>query len=116
VEDIITSSPHPILPTVHGEPDYHTIHSIRKLLRANARSIKSHLGVSALGHLGIIVSITNYTIAVPAHPWVNPEPPGGAPNEIVGGTAVALLAESHHWEEAVVIFRTWTNMEQALKK
>jgi hypothetical protein len=47
---------------------------------------------------------------------VNLESPGGAPNEIVGGTAAALLAERHHWEEAVRIFITWTTVEQALKK
>jgi hypothetical protein len=65
VEDVIASFPHPILPTVQGEPDYHTIHSIRKLLRANARSIESHLGGVALIHLGIIVSITAYATVAP---------------------------------------------------
>jgi hypothetical protein len=47
---------------------------------------------------------------------VNPESPGGAPNEIVGGTAAALLAEHHRWEEDLSIFRTWKTGEQALKK
>jgi hypothetical protein len=116
VEDAIAISRHPILPTVQGESYYHTIHSIRKLLRANARSIESHLGGGALGHLGINVSITTYATVAPAHPWVNPESPGGASNEIAGGTAAVLIAESHHWEEAVIIFRTWTTTEQALKK
>jgi hypothetical protein len=51
-----------------------------------------------------------YATVAPAHPWLNLESPGGAPNEI------ALLAERHHWEEAVIIFRTWTTVEQALKK
>jgi hypothetical protein len=41
---------------------------------------------------------------------------GWAPNEIDWGTAAQLQAERHHWEEAVVIFRTWTTVEQALKK
>jgi hypothetical protein len=54
-EDIIESFPNPILPTVQGELDYHTSHSIRKLPRANVRSIENHLGVGALGHLHIIV-------------------------------------------------------------
>jgi hypothetical protein len=116
VEDFIASFPNHILPTVQGGPDYHTIHFIRKFLRANARSIESHLGGSALGHLGIIVFIVTFTTVAHTHPWVNPESPGGAPNEIVGGTATALLVERHRWEEAVSIFRTWTTMEQALKK
>jgi hypothetical protein len=44
VEDFIASFPPHILPTVQGGAYHHTIHSIRKLLRANARSIESHLG------------------------------------------------------------------------
>jgi hypothetical protein len=85
VEYTIASFLHPILPKVQGEPDYHTIHSIRKLLRSNAWSIESHLGGGDLGHLSIIVSIATYATVAPAHPWVNPESPGGAPNEIIGG-------------------------------
>jgi phage gp36-like protein len=62
VEDIIASFPHPILPTVQGEPDYQTIHAIRKLLQANAREIDAHLGGGALVHLGLIVSNASYVI------------------------------------------------------
>jgi hypothetical protein len=61
--------PHPILPTVQGEPYYRTIHSISKLLCANARPIESHLRGGALGHLRIIVSITIYTTVAPAMPY-----------------------------------------------
>jgi hypothetical protein len=116
VEDIIASFPHPILPTVQGEPDYHTIHAIRKLLQANARSVDSHLGGGALGHLGLIVSVAEYAIVAPAHPWINPEVPGRAPTEITGGTAAQLSAERHRWEEEVTTFRTRSTVEQALKK
>jgi hypothetical protein len=97
VEDIIASFPHPILPTVQGEPYYHTIHYICKLLQANARSIDSHLGGGALGHLGIIVSVAAYAIVAPTHGWVNPVAPGRAPTEITEGTAAQLSAELHRW-------------------
>jgi hypothetical protein len=56
VEDVIASLPHPIQPTVQGDPDYQTIHAIRKLLQANTRAIDTHLGGGALGHLRLIVS------------------------------------------------------------
>jgi hypothetical protein len=77
VEDVITSFPHPILPTVQGEPDYKTIHVIRKLLQANARAIATHLGGGTLVHLGLIVSDTSYAMVAPETPagttlWVNP--------------------------------------------
>jgi hypothetical protein len=85
VKDVIASSPHPILPTVQGEPDYPTINSIRKLLCANALSIESQL-------VGVIL--------VPIRD---------------GGTAAALLVRRHCWEEAVSIFTTWTTVEQSLK-
>jgi hypothetical protein len=44
VEDVISSLPHPVLPSVTGEPDYRTIHAIHKMIRANACSINTHLG------------------------------------------------------------------------
>jgi hypothetical protein len=66
VEDVIASFPRPILPTVQGEPDYQTIHAIRKLLQANKREIDTHLGGGALGHLGLVVSDALYAIIAPA--------------------------------------------------
>jgi hypothetical protein len=35
--------------------------------------------------------------------------------EIYVGTAAQLAAERHRWEEAVITFMTWANVEQALK-
>jgi hypothetical protein len=116
VEYAIPIFPRPILPTVQGDPEYHTIHSIRKLLHANVRSIETHLGGGALSHLGIIISITAYTTIVPTHPWENPTAPEWAPAEVDGGTAARLAAERYCWEEAVVTFRTWNSVKQALKK
>jgi hypothetical protein len=80
VEDFIASFPHPILPTVQGEPGYQTIHAIRKLLKANLRAIDTHLGGGTLGHLGLIVSDASYAMSVPetdAGPtlWVRPTAP-----------------------------------------
>jgi hypothetical protein len=66
VEDAIASFPHPILPTVQGEPDYQTIHAIRKLLQANDRAIDTHLGGGTLVNLGLIISDASYAMIVPA--------------------------------------------------
>jgi hypothetical protein len=52
VEDVLASFPHPILPSVEGEPDYQTIHATRKSL-ANSRAIDTHLRGGTLGHLGL---------------------------------------------------------------
>jgi hypothetical protein len=60
VEDVIASFPHTMVPTVQGDLDYQTIHSIRNLLQANSRAIDTHLGGVTFGHLGLIVSDASY--------------------------------------------------------
>jgi hypothetical protein len=65
VEDVMESFPHPILPTVEGEPDYQTIHATRKFLQANSQAINTHLGRGTLGNLGLIISDACYSIIAP---------------------------------------------------
>jgi hypothetical protein len=82
VENMMSSFPHPVLPTVQGEPDYQTIHATRKLLQANSRAIDTHLGGGTLGHLGLIISDDYYAMISPtteAGPtlWTIPQAPGG---------------------------------------
>jgi hypothetical protein len=120
VEDVIASFPHSVLPTVQDEPDYQTIHAIRKSLQANSRAIDSHLGGGTLGHLGIIVSYASYAMIAPAIDagptlWVSPTAPGQAPAN-TDGTAAQISAARHIWEEDVQNYRTYTSVQQALKK
>jgi hypothetical protein len=120
VEDVIESFPHPIMPTVQVEPDYHTIHAIRKLLQANSRAIETHLGGGTLGHLRLIVSDASYAMITPATDagttlWVGPTGPGWDPGN-TDGTAAQISAARHIWEEEVQTYRTYTSMQQALKK
>jgi hypothetical protein len=73
-----------------------------------------------LGHLRLIVSDAYYAMVAPATEaghtlWVNPTAPGIAP-ENTGGTAAQIGAARHIWEEAVLTFRTYTSVQQALKK
>jgi hypothetical protein len=62
VEAVMASFPHPILPTVQGEPYYQTIHATRKFLQANSRAINTHLGGGTLGHVGLIISDAAYAM------------------------------------------------------
>jgi hypothetical protein len=121
VEDVVASFPRPILPTVQGEPDYQTIHAIRKLLHANARAIDTHLGGGALGHLGLIVSNTAYAIIAPTGEngpmiWTNPTAPGQATAVLDQGTAAQLSAVRHSWEESVLTYLPFNTVKQSLKK
>jgi hypothetical protein len=111
VEDVIAIFPHPILPAVPGEPDYHTLHSIRKMIRANARLIDNHLGGGTFGNLGVIISNIAYEGISPLAAWVNPPFHGRAPEEIEGGeTAAQISANKHCWEEATSAFKKYNTV------
>jgi hypothetical protein len=117
VEDVIYCLPHPILPSVTGEPDYHTLHAIHKMLRANARSIDTHLGGGEFGHLGVIISDAGYEMILPLNAWENTEFPGRSPTTIEGGgTEAHISAAKHRWEEATSDFKTYNTVQSALKK
>jgi hypothetical protein len=120
VEDVMASFPHPVLPTVQGEPDYQTIHATRKFLQANSRAIDTHLGGGTLGHIGLIISDASYAMIDPttaAGPtlWTSPQDPGWAPSN-TDGTAAQISAARHIWEEDVQTYWTRTSLQQALKK
>jgi hypothetical protein len=120
VEDVMASFPHPILPTVEGEPDYQTIHVTRKSLQVNSRAIDTHLGGGTLGHLGLIISDACYAmIALPTAYettlWVTSNSPGREP-ATMDGTAAQISAARHIWEEDVQTYRTYTSIQKAVKK
>jgi hypothetical protein len=99
VEAVMASFPHPILPTVQGEPDYQTIHATRKILQANSRAIDTHLGGGTLGHLGLIISDAAYAMIYPTAKeepkyWVTPNAPRRAP-AAADGTAAQISAARH---------------------
>jgi hypothetical protein len=105
VENVMASFPHPVLPTVQGEPDYQTIHATRKFLQANSRAIETHLGGGTLGHLDLIISDASYAMIAPktdAGPklWTTPPAPGRSPAN-TDGTAAQISAARHIWEEDV---------------
>jgi hypothetical protein len=85
VKYIMASFPHPVLPTVQGEPDYQTIHATRKFLQANSRAIDNHLGGGTLGHLGLIISDASYAMIAPttaaANTFYKPTSPWAGPSQ-----------------------------------
>jgi hypothetical protein len=120
VEKVMASLPHPILPTVQGEQYYQTIHATRKFLQANSRAIETHLGGGTLGNLGLIISDASYAMIAPttdAGPtlWTTPPAPGRAPAN-TDGTAAQISATRHIWEEDVQTYRTYTSVQQGLKR
>jgi hypothetical protein len=120
VEGVMASFPHPILPAVEGEPYYQTINATRKLLQANSRAIHTHLGGGTLGHFGLIIKDVSYSnIAPPTADvpplWKTPNAPGRVP-ATTDGTVAQISAARHVWEEDVQTYRTYTSVQQELKK
>jgi hypothetical protein len=70
--------------------------------------------------LGLIISDVSYsniappTADAPAF-WETPNAPGRAP-AATDGTAAQISAARHVWEEDVQTYRTYTSVQQALKK
>jgi hypothetical protein len=78
------------------------------------------LGGGTLGHLGLVVSDASYAMIAPATDagptlWVSTTAPAQAPAN-AGGTAAQISAARHIWEEDVQTYRTYTSVQQALKK
>jgi hypothetical protein len=116
----MASFPHPILPAVEVEPDYPTSNATRKFLQASSRAIDTHLGGGTLGHLGLIISDASYSNISPPTAdaptlWKTPNAPGRAP-ATTDGTAAQISAARHVWEEDIQTYRTYTSVQQALKK
>jgi hypothetical protein len=70
--------------------------------------------------MGLIVSYAYYAMIAPATEagptlWVIPTAPGRAPAN-TDGTAAQTSAARHIWEEDVQTYRTYTSVQQALKK
>jgi hypothetical protein len=76
------------------------------MIWANARSIGTHLGGGAFGHLGVIISDIVYEVISLLTDWVNPPFRGRTPIVIEGGGRAAQISSNkHRWEEAIVALK-----------
>jgi hypothetical protein len=81
----------------------------------------TYLGGRALGHIGLIVFDSAYAIISPTGAngstlWTNPTDPGHALTLLDWGKAAQLRAGRHSWEEDILTHRTFSPVQQALKK
>ena len=62
------------LTPIRGKPTYETVHKLWNEIKANTRSVYSHLGGGTHGHLGLVLTaaqyadISNTVFTCPAHP------------------------------------------------
>jgi hypothetical protein len=107
--------PHSSLPKVTGEPTFEDLKVIRRILNNNAISVASYEGAGRHGHLSIIMMNKEYfAIAVNAFPV--PDNPGPSAT-VMGGMTAAIIAETTRlYREATQVYRTYHNVDQAIKK
>jgi hypothetical protein len=114
-DELIAGFPHSSLPKVTGEPTFEDLKVIRRLLNTNDMSVVSYDGGGRHGHLCIIMTNEEYfAIAVDVFPVPNNTGPSAT---VVAGMAVAVIAEmTRLHREATQVYRTYHNVDQAIKK
>jgi hypothetical protein len=114
-DKLIAGLPHSSLPKVTGEPTFEDLKVIRRLLNTNAMSVASYEGGGRHRHLYIIMTNEEYfTIAVDVFPV--PNNPGPSATVVAGMTAAVIAETKRLHREATQVYRTYHNVDQAIKK
>jgi hypothetical protein len=111
-DELIAVFLHSSLPKVTGEPSFEVI---RWLLYTKYMSVASYEGGGRHGHLGIIMTKEEYfTIAVDVFPV--PAYPGPSAAVVAGMMAAVIAETTRLHREATQVYRTYHNVDQAIKK
>jgi hypothetical protein len=111
-DELIAGFPHSSLA---GEPTFEVLKVIRRLLNTNAMSVASYKGGGCHGHLRIIMTNEEYfAIAVDVFPVSNN--PGPSATVVAGMTAAVIAEMTRLHKEATQVYRTYHNIDQAIKK
>jgi hypothetical protein len=114
-DELIVGFPHSSIPKVTGEPTFEDLKVNRRLVNTNAMSIATYEGGGRHGHLGIIMTNEEY-FAIAVDVFLVPDNPGPFA-AVVAGTMAALIAETTRLHrEATQVYRTYHNVDQAIKK
>jgi hypothetical protein len=114
-DELIAGFPHSSLPKVTGEPTFEDLKVIRWLLNTNAMSVASYEGGGRHGHLGIIMTNEEY-FAVAMDVFPVPNNPGPSAAVVAGMTAAVIAETTRLHKEATQVYRTYHNVDQAIKK
>jgi hypothetical protein len=113
-DELIAGFPHSSPQKVTGDPTFEDLKVIRRLLNTNAMSVSSYVGGGHHGHLGIIMTNEEY-FAIAADVFPLPNNPGASPEVVVGMTAAVISELTRLHREATQVYRTYHNVDQAIK-
>jgi hypothetical protein len=114
-DELIAGFPHSSLLKVTGEPTFEDLKVIWRLLNINATSAVSYEGGGRHGHLGIIMTNEEY-FAIAVNVFPVPNNPGLLAAAVAGMTAAVIAETTRLHREATQVYRTYHNVDQAIKK
>jgi uncharacterized protein YukE len=103
------------LPKVTGEPTFEDLKVIWRLLNNNAMSVASYEDGDRHGHLRKIMTNEEY-LAIAVDVFSMPNNPGPSAAVVAGMTAVVIAETTRLHREATQVYRTYHNVDQAIKK
>jgi hypothetical protein len=115
LDELIAGFPHSSLLKVTVELTFEDLKVIWRLLNTNAMSVSSYVGGGRHGHLGIIMTNEEY-FAIAANVFPVPDNPGASPEVVAGMTAAVIVELRRLHREATHVYRTYHNVDQAVKK
>jgi hypothetical protein len=114
-DELIAGFPHSSPPKVTGEPTFEDLKVIWRLLNTNVMIVSSYVGGGRHGHLCIIMSNEEY-FAIAADVFLVPKNPGASADVVAGMTAALIAKLTRLHREATQVYRTYHNVDQAIKK
>jgi hypothetical protein len=114
-DELIAGLPHSSLPKVTGEPTFEDLKIIRRLLNTNSMSVSSYEGGGWHGHLGLIMTSAEY-FAVTTDVFPPPANQGAAATIVTGMMAAQIIETNRLHTEAICVYRTYHNVDQAFQK
>jgi hypothetical protein len=108
-------TPNSSLPKVTREHTFEDLKFIRRLINTYAMSVSFYVGGCLHGHLSIIMTNEEY-FAIAADVFLIPDNPKTSPTVVVAMTAAVIAELTQLHREATQVYRTYHNVDQAIKK
>eukprot|EP00957_Ditylum_brightwellii_P175523 13363773-Ditylum_brightwellii.AAC.1 len=78
IDTLTNLLPYPVLPSIVGQPTYHTIYDLHKLIMKKSFTVPSTIGGGNNGHLGLVIEAPNY-VQLTGVAFTAPPNPGPVP-------------------------------------